>query len=595
MLRNALFSLLILLMGKSYAQENFFVLIQTENNQPFYVKMGDKSLSSNAKGRLILSQLKGGSQRIIIGSPQQLFPEQLYTLDIDQKDLEFQLKDLGEKGWGLFNPQTLELKTADKAPPPVSVHNEGIKKDDAFSQLMAGVVGDTAVMYNTYAMEEALKDSPVVKSPPGPDANTIAAQTGSARTDSAGRPDLNMPVASHTTPSSTDTATVATLPSGTHPQITSSPVTAHSAGKSRPPVSTTAYPAGTIDKLSERKTPKGLRIAFADRPTGKKADTVIIIIPLDTTIAKEVALNKRDSGLGQPASSATAPDTTLKLPASTATIPGTGSDSTRTQATAETPLFRTKKPDPVGDARPDSTTPPTTETVVRNNPDTIHVYISSGKKAPGSNTDSTVTRQGLPLNKPDSTTADHTADQKAARGKSDSTLNPSVTGTLPVTGRKTARNKPETTHNPSISTAPDQKTAQNKPDPSSNPPAEAPGRELYRKPDSSQKSAVSKVVVVNSDCRNFASDYDVDKLRVKMLEAAKDEDRILAARKIFKTKCFTTKQIKALSEVFTSDAGKYRFFEAAYPFVSDDHFRELTDLLADPVYNGKFRAMTGQK
>jgi len=96
-------------------------------------------------------------------------------------------------------------------------------------------------------------------------------------------------------------------------------------------------------------------------------------------------------------------------------------------------------------------------------------------------------------------------------------------------------------------------------------------------------------------CRNFAADYDVDKLRVKMLEGSKDEDRILTAKKVFKTKCFTTKQIRALSEVFTTDAGKYHFFEAAYPFVSDDRFRELTDLLADPVYNGKFRALTGQQ
>lgn len=537
MLRNALFSLLILLMGKSYAQESFFVLIQAENNQPFYVKSGDKSLSSNAKGRLILSQLKGGSQRITIGSPKQLFPEQQYTFNIDQKDLEFQLKDLGEKGWGLFNPQTLELKTADKAP-PVSAHNEGIKKDDAFSQLMAGVVGDTAVMYNTYAMEEALKDSPVVKSAPGPDANIAIAKTDSVA------------VARQTAASPIDTATATTLPPVTQSHVISPPAATHSAGKGRPPVSTTAYPAGTIDKLSERKTSKGLRIAFADRPTGKKADTVIIIIPLDTAVAKEIVLNKSDSSQGQPAS--------------VAMIPGTRSDSTQAQATAAAPLFRSKS-DSVKDGTPDNTAPPTTETVVRNTPDTIHVYINAGKKASGNNTDSTVTGQGLSLNKHDSTTNKHDPAPAAATP---------VSGVLPGT---------------------DQKTAQSKPDSSPNPPAGASGRELYRKPDSSQKNTGAKVVVINSDCRNFASDYDVDKLRVKMLEAVKDDDRILVARKIFKTKCFTTKQIRALSEVFTSDAGKYRFFEAAYPFVSDDHFRELTDLLADPVYNGKFKAMTGQK
>jgi hypothetical protein len=77
-----------------------------------------------------------------------------------------------------------------------------------------------------------------------------------------------------------------------------------------------------------------------------------------------------------------------------------------------------------------------------------------------------------------------------------------------------------------------------------------------------------------------------------MLESTKDDDRILAARKVFKTKCFSTRQIRALSEVFTTDAAKFKFLEAAYPFASDDHFAELSNLLADPVYSGRFRAMT---
>jgi hypothetical protein len=217
------------------------------------------------------------------------------------------------------------------------------------------------------------------------------------------------------------------------------------------------------------------------------------------------------------------------------------------------------KPDLSGGAGPDSVAIASTEKVVRDNPDTIHVYVSAAKK--------------MPRTKPDSS---HTPPSQA------------------TTDPKVALNKTDTS--PISRATADQKVARNKPDASPNHPPASPSRELYRKPDSSsQKSTSTKVVLMNSDCRNFASDYDVDKLRVKMLDADKDDDKIQTARKIFKTKCFTTKQIRALSEVFASDAGKYRFFEAAYPFVSDDHFRELTDLLADPVYNGKFRAMTGQQ
>ncbi len=97
---------------------------------------------------------------------------------------------------------------------------------------------------------------------------------------------------------------------------------------------------------------------------------------------------------------------------------------------------------------------------------------------------------------------------------------------------------------------------------------------------------------VNSDCHVFATDYDVDKLRVRMLDSNKDEDRIQAAYKVFKTKCFTTKQIRAICEVFTTDPAKFKFLATAYPFVSDDQFPELVSLLSDPVYEGKFRTMT---
>ena len=107
--------------------------------------------------------------------------------------------------------------------------------------------------------------------------------------------------------------------------------------------------------------------------------------------------------------------------------------------------------------------------------------------------------------------------------------------------------------------------------------------------------SATAIPYINSDCHNFATDYDIDRLRVKMLEATKDEDRIVIARKVFKTKCFYTNQLRALSEVFTTDAAKYRFFEAAWPYAGDEHFHELSVLLTDPLYIGKFRTMTGAR
>ena len=99
-------------------------------------------------------------------------------------------------------------------------------------------------------------------------------------------------------------------------------------------------------------------------------------------------------------------------------------------------------------------------------------------------------------------------------------------------------------------------------------------------------------VMINSDCVNFATEYDLDKLRVRMVDEVTAEDRISAAKKIFRTKCFTTRQIRALTELFLNDEGKYKFLDAAYPFVSDSQdFRKLADLLKEDYYVKRFYAM----
>jgi hypothetical protein len=106
------------------------------------------------------------------------------------------------------------------------------------------------------------------------------------------------------------------------------------------------------------------------------------------------------------------------------------------------------------------------------------------------------------------------------------------------------------------------------------------------------KSGQNTVQMVNSDCRNFASDQDLDKLRLAMLDQDGAERRIAAALKVFRTKCFSTRQIRALSELFNTDDGRYRFFEAAYPYVSDtDHYPDLLAFFTDPFYIQRFKTL----
>jgi hypothetical protein len=154
--------LLVICMGcllQGFSQQSYFVLIQSEKSQPFYARVLDKNYSSSSIGHLIISNLKDSAYTVVIGFPQNSAAEQEFLIRIGKKDRGYQLKNLGDKGWALFDTRTLELISPVKSDKTMSGGTAVyIKKTDDFARLMAGVVNDTAVMY---AMVEP-KVEPVV-------------------------------------------------------------------------------------------------------------------------------------------------------------------------------------------------------------------------------------------------------------------------------------------------------------------------------------------------------------------------------------------------------------------------------------------------
>ncbi|HXO74286.1 MAG TPA: hypothetical protein VN824_03625, partial [Puia sp.] len=279
----------------SYAQ-GYFVLIQADNKLPFYVRLGSQVYSSSPGGHLILSQLKDSTYSLTIGLPGQPTLEQRYTLHI-RKDQEFGLKDQGERGLNLYDGQTGEASTPES---PMGgseeVRSAGIKKDDAFSRLMAGVVHDTSVLYNTYAMEQVLMDSAVVvKSPGGDSAVRVpgAPVSDSMSRDPSGSGTMK-PVDSLTRPRDASAVNPAGVLVSNPPPVTAVPsaigpdttvaaaegVAAHQKSDAQVLVKPLYRPR--VVKLSERKLARSVRLAYADHSTGNKADTIIIFIPVDT-------------------------------------------------------------------------------------------------------------------------------------------------------------------------------------------------------------------------------------------------------------------------------------------------------------------------
>jgi Domain of unknown function (DUF4476) len=108
------------------------------------------------------------------------------------------------------------------------------------------------------------------------------------------------------------------------------------------------------------------------------------------------------------------------------------------------------------------------------------------------------------------------------------------------------------------------------------------------------KSAASDTnnVMINSDCKKRATQNNFLELRKKMAAEIDEKNMLKAANKQFKKTCFTTEQIKNLGVLFITEEEKYKFYVAAFPFVSDTHnFGTLEEQLTDNYYKSRFKAM----
>jgi len=104
--------------------------------------------------------------------------------------------------------------------------------------------------------------------------------------------------------------------------------------------------------------------------------------------------------------------------------------------------------------------------------------------------------------------------------------------------------------------------------------------------------AALKPLMINSDCKQLATEADFLKIRKKMTGENNDDDMVKAATKLFKQKCYSTDQVKNLSVLFLKDEGKYKLFDAAYPYIHDTQsFKQLESQLTDAYIITRFRAM----
>ena len=100
-----LFFLLFIFSTSISAQTAHFLYIQSDNSQAFYVRLNNKVFSSSELGYVIIPKLQTGKLSLIIGFPMNKWNAMNYNIDVEAKDLSFQLKKVDSLGWELYDDQ----------------------------------------------------------------------------------------------------------------------------------------------------------------------------------------------------------------------------------------------------------------------------------------------------------------------------------------------------------------------------------------------------------------------------------------------------------------------------------------------------------
>lgn len=262
------------------AQKVYFLYLQSDDQTPFYVKMGDKIHSSAASGYLILPNLTDGNYTFGLGFAKSSAAEATFSIVINQNDKGYIIKNFND-GLALFDVQDLSLVKANSS----QQDNKAFEtKTDKFSTVLSKAANDPGLLKVPVAKkEEPAKPKPAEKEPvitakieetkpveqPSTDtANTQAQTTETARTE----PPKQEPITATITTDTITTQTVANETKGPAVQ----PLQQEKTEVVEPQSS--LYKPSVVSRYSESSTTEGFGVIYFDKKE-EGTDTIRILIP----------------------------------------------------------------------------------------------------------------------------------------------------------------------------------------------------------------------------------------------------------------------------------------------------------------------------
>lgn len=278
-LKNGIFLIGLLVFAglSSYGQKVYFIYLQTENQQPFFARVNEKTLNSSAAGYLILPNLRDSSYDIHIGFPGNQWPEQQFQVNMNKRDHGFLIKNFSDQGWGLFNLQTLAVTMPSKGKTDIVIKKEKRETSD-FTDLLAKAADDSTlkekpVIVKTIEEKPVItsssdkpnkKDSIVVENPEQV-SEKQAGELTKEKEVSEVKDSVKITEAKEILPANTDSVTLKDQPEVIEEKKAES-----------------EYKKSKVKLVSESSTTQGFSLTFFDIYPDGKTDTIRIQIPPQT-------------------------------------------------------------------------------------------------------------------------------------------------------------------------------------------------------------------------------------------------------------------------------------------------------------------------
>ncbi|MDZ4796313.1 MAG: DUF4476 domain-containing protein [Bacteroidota bacterium] len=528
-----MFSLFVL---TASSQKVYFIYIQTEAEQPFFVKMNEKVSSSTASGYIILSKLVDSTYSFSVGFPQGKWPEQNFAVMVSKKDHGYLLKNFGEKGWGLFDLQTLAIQMSVSGKASVEDNPKGETGDvSAFTEILSKAADDPS-----------LKEKPVVAKVEEKKVEVVA---------------LKEPVKKELTavaeePKAEEIKTVVAVP-----EIKKELTAVAEVPKVEVKEIVVTKPAEAIESAVVKTEPPKAEIkeAVINKPAEKAEELIVkkeeikgeVMPAIKTVEIVEPTIVKKDSSMVKEESKAMSKEmVAVKL--------------------VEEPMVKKEEVKESVVAKPAETVDPAGVKIDLS-------VVAEEPKVAAQNTAAELYKASQVKKWSESSTTEgfglvYIDDYE--NGIKDTIRlvipNPKPAVTLVKEEPKDEKLFIKTSDLP----ARDDVSGENK--------------AIVEKP---IEPVVEKVVAKNN-CKDVATGDDFVKLRKRMAATETDDDMIAEAKKYYKLKCFSTWQLKNLAVLFLTDEGKYKFLDASYSFVTDTQtFPTLQAELKDEYYISRFKAM----